>query len=334
MHVITKVWYTHLGYERTKVSVQESLQALEPALRSDKVDLKVHLLLHWPRCYDNIEWMNCAADEESLDVAIKNAGPDPRKDPENAWKESWKFLEDIYLSDEFPIASIGLSNFHLEDIEKMDAFARIQPHILQMNLWYLMYDSQLVDYCHKHRIHVQVYNAIQGTVGEPNRAPHAFHHIQKVANELGRQAALPVTPSQTVLAWLIQHGISVIPRTTKLSRLEENSAVILSTIPVFTDSQIETVAHAVEAFLSGTDMEKDIHVTVTFHAVNEDLMLYWVLGDDREMRIDHIRKGDKFEETTYPGHMFRTYNAYNKDIYVEHTIDANFGEHKDIHVEL
>ena len=28
VHVITKVWYTHLGYERTVLSVQESLQEL------------------------------------------------------------------------------------------------------------------------------------------------------------------------------------------------------------------------------------------------------------------------------------------------------------------
>ena len=334
VHVVTKVWYTYLGYERTKVSVEKSLKALAPAISSDKVDVKLHILLHWPRCYDNVAWMDCVGEEAKVDSDAKNAGPDPSKDPENAWKESWKYLEDLYLSDKYPVESIGVSNFHLDDIEKMDSFARIHPHLLQVNLWNLMYDSPLIEYCHKHRIHIQVYNAMRGTVSEPGRTPHAFHHIQKVANELAVATGLSVTPAQTVLSWLVQHGISVIPRTSKLERLEENSAVVLSTIPALTDQQVETVAHAVEAFLSGNDMEKDIHVSVTFHAVNEDLMLYWVAKDGSETRIDHIFKGDTFDETTFPNHVFRTYNAYNKDIYIEHQIDANFGEHKHIHVEL
>ena len=173
IHVITKVWYTHLGYERTKLSVEESLADLQSAIDSDKVDLRVHLLLHWPKCYESIPWMDCQQEEDSLDNAVKAAGPDPRLDQENAWKESWRYFEDIYLSDEYPIESIGISNFHLDDIEKMDKFARIHPHVLQVNLWSLLYDSHLVDYCHKHRIHIQAYNALQGTVVEPARAPHA-----------------------------------------------------------------------------------------------------------------------------------------------------------------
>ena len=75
-------------------------------------------------------------------------------------------------------------------------------------------------------------------------------------------------------------------------------------------------------------------VSVTFHAINQDIMLYWVGSDGSETRIDHIWKGESFDEVTYPNHKFRTYNAYNKDEYVDHVIDVNFGEHKNIHVEL
>lgn len=332
VHVVTKVWYTHLGYQRTKMSIEKSLQALAPAMKSNKVDLKIHLMLNWPRCYDRISATTCAQEEAALDAATKQAGPDPTQDP-NAWKESWKYMEEIYLSGEYPIESIGLSNFQLEDIEQMDSFARIGPHVIQVSLWSLLYDSHLVEFCHKHRIMVQVYNALEGTVSKPGRAPHAYHHIEKVAYELSQQTGLTVTPAQTVMAWLVQHGISVIPRTSKLSRLEENSGVILSTIPTLTDNQVHTVAHAAEAFVSGHDLEKDLHVAVTFHAVADDLMLYWMLDDGTEMRIDHIWKGQTYNETTYPNHVYRTYNAHNKDIYAEFTIDANFGEHKHIYVD-
>jgi diketogulonate reductase-like aldo/keto reductase len=333
VHIVTKVWYTHLGYERTKLSVQESLQALAPVLENAKLDIRLHILLHWPRCFDNIPWMHCEQDEAELPEYIKAAGPNPNENPENAWKESWKLLEDIYLSDEFPVASIGVSNFHLNDIEKMDTFARIHPHILQVNVWSLLYDAHLIEYCHKHRIHVQVYNAMQSTILQPETAPRAYHHIQKVALEISNQTDMDLTPAQAVLAWLIQHGVSVIPKTSKIHRLAENSAVALSSIPAFTDLQVETLAHAVEAYLSGDDLAKDIHVSVTFHAVSKDIMLYW-LGSANEVRIALIRKGQSFNETTYPNHSYRTYDALNKDVFVDHSISANFGDHEHIHVEL
>lgn len=334
VHVVTKVWYTHLGYERTKISIQESLEALRPALEHEKVKLRLHVLLHWPRCYSSIPWMDCEREEQELPEETRAAGPDPSLDPENAWKQSWRALEDMYLSDEYPIASIGLSNFHLKEIEQVESFAQIHPHVIQMNVWSLLYDVHLIDYCHQHRIHVQAYNVVHGTVANAERAPRAYRHLQKVAQELSKEIGEPLTPVQVVLSWLIQHGISVIPRTSNIVRLEENSAMSLLNVPSFSDHQVDTVAHAVEAYLSGDDLE-DIHVSVTFHAVSKDIMLYWLghAGDESsEVKITLLRQGETFNETTYPTHKFRAYDAQNKDLWSEHEIVADYGDH--IHVEL
>lgn len=335
IHVVAKVWYTHLGYERTKLAVQESLANFQEVIDHDKIDMRMHVLLHWPKCIDNIEWMNCEQEETSLPSRVRELGPDPREDPENAWKGSWRLLEDMYLSDQYPIASIGVSNFHLHDIEKMDSFARIYPHILQINVWSLLYDAALINYCHKHRIHVQVYNAFGATLGQPGVAPRAYRHIQKVANDVSVNAGTTFTPAQIILSWLIQHGVSVIPRTSRLSHLQENSAVSLATVPALDDMQVETIAHAVEAYLSEQDLDQDLHVSVSFHAVNKDLMIYWKgRNGDQDGYIALVRQGEVFNETTYPNHIFRTYDASNKDIYVDHHIEANFGDHRSIRVEL
>mmetsp|Transcript_23473 Transcript_23473/g.50879 ORF Transcript_23473/g.50879 Transcript_23473/m.50879 type:complete len:477 (-) Transcript_23473:189-1619(-) len=334
VHVVTKVWYTHLGYERTKVAIQDSFDSLRVAFEHPSVTLKLHVLLHWPRCYQSVPWMDCETEEEKLPDHVKAAGPDPSKDPENAWKQSWRALEDMYLSDDYPIASIGLSNFHLKDIEQVESFAQIHPHVVQMNLWSLLYDGHLIDYCHKHRIHVQAYNVIHGTISDPNQAPRASRHLEKVAKELSVEFGEPLTPVQVVLSWLIQHGVSVIPRTTNVVNLEANSAVALLNVPAFTDHQVETVAKAVEAYLSGDDLD-DIHVSVTFHAVSKDVVLYWMGhdGDElNEVRIELLRVGDTFDETTYPTHKFRAYDAQNKDVWTEHDITANYGDH--VHIEL
>lgn len=335
VHVLTKVWYTHLGYERTKLSVMESLDALQPALDHEKVNLKLHVLLHWPRCYENITWMDCDREEMELPEHTREAGPNPNEDPDGAWKESWRALEDLYLSGEYPLASIGVSNFDLAEMEEMETFARVLPHVLQVDLWSLVYDARLVDYCHQHRIYLQAYNVVGSTIGGISKAPRASNHIQKVANELSQEYddEEMVTPVQVVLAWLIQHGIGVIPTTANFAHMEENSAVSLLSVPALNDHQADVVAQAVEAYLGGEDDMEHIHVSVTFHAASKDVVLYWMGpegNESTETRIALLRQGDTFEETTYPMHVFRAYDAQNKDIWTEHEITSNFGEHVEV----
>lgn len=335
LHVITKVWYTHLGYERTQISVKESMGRLMTAVANDdRVDLKVHILLQWPRCYEAIDWMDCEVDEETAPPHVKEAGPAPHQDRENAWKGSWRALEDMYLaqSPETPIASIGVANFHLKDLQEMDAMGpRVHPHIVQMSVWSLLYDPLLLNYCAQKGIHVQVVDAIDGILADPSRTKNAHHHLLKVAEELETGIAYDIgqdelTLPQVVLAWLIQHGVSVIPGPERLSELQENSALTLAAIPQLTRTQAQTVAHCVEAFLSGEDLEKDIHTFVTFTAKSKDAMLYWQNPEGGESKIAFIAKGKSFNETTYPKHHFRIYDARNKDNYVDYHVQAKFGE--------
>ncbi|KAH8049724.1 oxidoreductase [Aureococcus anophagefferens] len=71
--VVTKVWYTHLGYGRTRLAVEESLKSL-----GGGVD--VVMLLHWPRCRDDIAWMRCAEEEAEAELRYRRAGPAPGAD--------------------------------------------------------------------------------------------------------------------------------------------------------------------------------------------------------------------------------------------------------------
>mmetsp|Transcript_19328 Transcript_19328/g.22357 ORF Transcript_19328/g.22357 Transcript_19328/m.22357 type:complete len:192 (+) Transcript_19328:113-688(+) len=87
IHIVTKVWYTYLGYERTKLSVLESLNDISSSVHN--IPIHVHMLLHWPRCNDDIPWMNCEEEENNLPKYVKDAGPPPHLDKKNAWKDSW-----------------------------------------------------------------------------------------------------------------------------------------------------------------------------------------------------------------------------------------------------
>jgi len=55
--------------------------------------------------------MKCEHEQAKPHDEVKQAGLDPTLDPEHAWKGSWKYLEDLYLSQKYPITSIGVSNY-------------------------------------------------------------------------------------------------------------------------------------------------------------------------------------------------------------------------------
>jgi diketogulonate reductase-like aldo/keto reductase len=145
VHVVTKIWYTYLGYERTKLAIDEILQSFEEVIKDPSVDLKVTLLLHWPQCFDEILWMNCEEEEQQLPDRIKNAGPPPHLDRGNAWKGSWRALEDVYESQDSVVASIGISNFDFRTLQQLLKTSRIAPHLAQINVWSLMNETPLIE---------------------------------------------------------------------------------------------------------------------------------------------------------------------------------------------
>lgn len=344
VHVVTKVWYTHLGYERTMLAVKSYIEDMKLAMVHPNVDLKLHVLINWPRCYDSVSWMDCEEDEKDLPDAVKQAGPSPHLDPENAWKGSWKALETLYedkSAGATPLASIGVSNFHLDELKTLMEMATVKPHIVQTNAWSLLHDPLMVDYCHQQKIQLSVYNLMAGILGQAEDAAFAFHHLLALANimskELHDSGALPkdveLTAPQILLAWMIQHSISVSPRTTRLSHLHENSVVALANIPTLNDEQLEIIATSVEALISGVDMDEDAHVKLTFEAKNKDVYLYWHDQEfGGEIQVALIEQGDTFEESSHPGHTFRIYDSEDKSNYQLYKVEGRYGDHH--HVEL
>lgn len=132
----SKVWKTNLGYERTKKSLEESLERLG----TDYLDL---FLLHWPK-------------------------PDP--DCEN-WKEldreSWKVLEEFYRQGK--VRAIGLSNFLPHHIEALMETAEIEPMVNQLELHVGYMQEAAVQYSKARKIQVQAWSPLgrRRVLGEP-----------------------------------------------------------------------------------------------------------------------------------------------------------------------
>ena len=210
--VQTKVWYTNLGYERTVRAVLQSLHDIydsrhhshHPRLPIAAAVLNSHpdglfdpivpygdaeaddhagagggqpqinvtVLLHWPRCNDDIPWMHCEAEEQAVPDHVKRLDggvpPHARRDQDEAWQESWRALEDLYGDGSGPIANIGVSNFDAREMilllqrhpseEAGEERAvsgedgsvsgwqgsRVVPQLVQGNLWSALYNPDLM----------------------------------------------------------------------------------------------------------------------------------------------------------------------------------------------
>lgn len=236
IHVVTKVWYTHLGYERTNLSVRESLNDLSSIISSTtpnkKWVVKVHVLVQYPYCDPNISWMKCESEEEGLSEHIKSIGPSPLLDKENAWKGSWRALEEMYNAG--ILESIGVSNFNLQEMNTLLDIAKVKPHIYQGSIHSINFDKQLVELLSKHNVFIQVYNILKDTLLSNSKEELANNHAYGVLQRVGMSyetTKKPVVypPSSVIMSYLLQHGYGILAGTshTQNNHLKYNAPEFL-----------------------------------------------------------------------------------------------------------
>lgn len=123
----SKVWKTELGYERTKKSMEDSLERLQTSW----VDL---FLIHWPK---------------------------PSPDCEN-WKElvqgSWKALEEFHARGN--ARAIGVSNFLPHHLEALMEHADVRPMVDQLELHVGYMQEAAVQFCKGWGIQVQAWSPL------------------------------------------------------------------------------------------------------------------------------------------------------------------------------
>ena len=352
LHVVTKVWYTHLGYERTKISVRESLDQL--ASKNTR-QVYVHMLLHWPRCNDELEWMNCEEEENNLPQFVKDAGPPPHLDKQNAWKYSWRALEEIYnehaaerhrsagVEGKPIIASIGVSNFELDDMKALIEFAHVWPQIYQGNSWLIFHDPHLMTFLRAHDIFFQTYAVMFGIIQRRQDSPSAFHILYTVSSELTETiqssnpdnvATQPIATEATImLAYLVHSNIGIIPRAAATAHQHENSpSSIKAVIQHLTPDRIEKLERAIPALMKG----EQLYTSVSFvNALEGAILIHWMHPDTNEEVVvsDLIHPGSVEVQQTHPGHIFVAYDAERK-IRKEFVVGAGYGEEQQFRVEL
>ncbi|MEI8412772.1 MULTISPECIES: aldo/keto reductase [unclassified Kribbella] len=108
---------------------------------------------------------------------------------------------------------IGISNFGSAELQELLKVSQIPPAVNQILFSPFDYRRALVDACEDAGVVAQAYSPL-GT-GRHLDDP----VVERIATATGR------TPAQVLIRWAIQKGLSVIPKSTHKTRIEENFAV-------------------------------------------------------------------------------------------------------------
>jgi 2,5-diketo-D-gluconate reductase A len=173
--VTTKLWNSSHGYDPALRAFEKS----RDRLGTGHVDL---YLIHWPLPADDL------------------------------FLETWRAFERI--RDEGGARAIGVSNFRLEDLERLTAEADRLPSVNQIELHPYLQQEELRAWHAGHGVATEAWSPIaQGAaLGDPTIETIAAHHER--------------TPAQVVLRWHLQLGNVVIPKSVTPERIRENFEIL------------------------------------------------------------------------------------------------------------
>lgn len=108
--------------------------------------------------------------------------------------------------------SIGVSNYSLRQVDELTEQTGVTPAVNQVKWSPLLFDRAVLDGHRERKVVLEGYSALRGgTLG--NRA------VRAVAERHGR------TPAQVLVRWHLQHGVVVIPKSSRPDRIRSNADV-------------------------------------------------------------------------------------------------------------
>jgi 2,5-diketo-D-gluconate reductase A len=169
--VTTKLWNSEQGYDSTLRAFEKSIERLG----TDHVDL---YLIHWPL---------------------------PSRD---RFLDTWRAFERI--KEEGGARSIGVSNFRVEDLERLEQEAEQRPTVNQVELHPRLQQAELRAWHEERDILTEAWSPLAqgGLLEEETIETIAAHHER--------------TPAQVILRWHLQLGNVVIPKSATPERIREN----------------------------------------------------------------------------------------------------------------
>ncbi|GAM41625.1 hypothetical protein TCE0_042f14882 [Talaromyces pinophilus] len=212
--ITTKVWNHLHRYEDVIWSLENSLKKL----KTSYVDL---FLVHWPIASekDGQEKPKIGPDGKYVILHDLTENPEP----------TWRAMEKIY--EDKKARAIGVSNWTIAGLEKLKSFAKIQPHVNQIEIHPFLPNNELVNYLFKNDILPQAYSPL----GSQNQVPSTGEKVNENATLKNIAERRGFTLAQVLIAWGIRRGYVVLPKSSTPSRIESNFKSVELTDEDFAD---------------------------------------------------------------------------------------------------
>ncbi len=198
--ITSKLW----NNSHKKVHV---LPAIEQTLNDLKLDYLDLYLIHWPVALVH-------------GVNYPRSGEDMLSLTEIPLSETWQSM--AILKEKSLTHHIGVSNFSIRKIIQIIENTGVLPEVLQVELHPFLQQKELFEFAKSKNIFLTGFCPLGSadrpanriTVGEPKLFENQI--IIDIATKKG------ISPAQVMLAWAVNRGTSVIPKSVNLQRLKEN----------------------------------------------------------------------------------------------------------------
>ncbi len=133
------------------------------------------------------------------------------KDCDEGNVEAYRALEDIYKAKK--ARAIGVSNFEVKHLQNILKNNEIVPHVNQIGYFIGIDQSKTIDFCRENDIFVEAYSPLGIGFLLENET------VQNIAKKYGK------TPAQICIRYLLEKGVSTLPKSVHKNRMIENSEV-------------------------------------------------------------------------------------------------------------
>ena len=190
-------------------SPEDVLPALKQTLHDLQCDYLDLWLMHWPVA-------------QRKNTEVPTADTDMISLSDLPLEVTWAEMEKAYNSG--LVKAIGVSNFGVKNLQRLLDNGSIAPAVNQVECHPYLQQTELFDFCNKNLIAMTAYSSL----GSSDRTAALKHQNEpklledKTIAEIA--ARIKATPAQIILAWLMQRGIVVIPKSVHENHLRENLA--------------------------------------------------------------------------------------------------------------